>query len=124
MMMNEKEMKQLIAEAASDKKASDILFIDMKNVSLVADYFIICSGNSVPQVKAIADNIEEKLHEAGHEMIHREGYREGRWVLLDYGTCVAHVFLTEEREFYHLERLWGDAPQEVYEEEASLIWKK
>lgn len=123
-MMNEKEMKQLIAEAASDKKASDILFIDMKNVSLVADYFIICSGNSVPQVKAIADNIEEKLHEAGHEMIHREGYREGRWILLDYGTCVAHVFLTEEREFYHLERLWGDAPQEVYEEEASLIWKK
>lgn len=123
-MTKEMNMKQLIAEAASDKKASDIVFIDMKSVSLVADYFIICSGNSVPQVKAIADNIEEKLHEAGHELIHREGYREGRWVLLDYGTCVAHVFLTEEREFYHLERLWGDAPQEVYEEEASLIWKK
>lgn len=123
-MTKELELKQLIAEAASDKKASDIVFIDMKNVSLVADYFIICSGNSVPQVKAIADNIEEKLHEAGHELIHREGYREGRWVLLDYGTCVAHIFLTEEREFYHLERLWGDAPQEVYEEEASLIWKK
>lgn len=123
-MTTEKSMKQLIAEAASDKKANDIVFIDMQNVSLVADYFIICSGNSVPQVKAIADNIEEKLQEAGHSLIHREGYREGRWVLLDYGTCVAHIFLTEEREFYHLERLWGDAPQEVYEEEASLIWKK
>lgn len=123
-MTTEKSLKQMIAEAASDKKARDIVFIDMQNVSLVADYFIICSGTSVPQVKAIADNIEEKLQEAGHQAIHREGYREGRWVLLDYGTCVAHIFLTEEREFYHLERLWGDAPQEVYEEEASLIWKK
>ena len=123
-MTTEKSLKQMIAEAASDKKAQDIVFIDMQNVSLVADYFIICSGTSVPQVKAIADNIEEKLQEAGHQVIHREGYREGRWVLLDYGTCVAHIFLTEEREFYHLERLWGDAPQEVYEEEASLIWKK
>lgn len=122
-MMTELDVKKLIADAASDKKAQDIVFIDMRNVSLVADYFIICSGTSVPQVKAIADNIEEKLAEAGQELIHREGYREGRWVLLDYGTCVAHIFLTEEREFYHLERLWGDAPQEQYEEEASLIWK-
>lgn len=122
-MTTELNVKKLIADAASDKKAQDIVFIDMRNVSLVADYFIICSGSSVPQVKAIADNIEEKLAEAGVEMIHREGYREGRWVLLDYGTCVAHIFLTEEREFYHLERLWGDAPQEEYEEEASLIWK-
>lgn len=121
--MTELDVKKLIADAASDKKAQDIVFIDMRNVSLVADYFIICSGTSVPQVKAIADNIEEKLAEAGQELIHREGYREGRWVLLDYGTCVAHIFLTEEREFYHLERLWGDAPQEQYEEEASLIWK-
>lgn len=121
--MTELNVKKLIADAASDKKAQDIVFIDMRNVSLVADYFIICSGTSVPQVKAIADNIEEKLAEAGQELIHREGYREGRWVLLDYGTCVAHIFLTEEREFYHLERLWGDAPQEEYEEEASLIWK-
>lgn len=122
-MTTELDVKKLIADAASDKKAQDIVFIDMRNVSLVADYFIICSGTSVPQVKAIADNIEEKLAEAGQELIHREGYREGRWVLLDYGTCVAHIFLTEEREFYHLERLWGDAPQEQYEEEASLIWK-
>ena len=74
-----------------------------------------CTFNKVPPSGA---------QEAGHQAIHREGYREGRWVLLDYGTCVAHIFLTEEREFYHLERLWGDAPQEVYEEEASLIWKK
>lgn len=122
-MTTEMNVKKMIADAASDKKAQDIVFIDMRNVSLVADYFIICSGTSVPQVKAIADNIEEKLAEAGQELIHREGYREGRWVLLDYGTCVAHIFLTEEREFYHLERLWGDAPQEEYEEEASLIWK-
>lgn len=122
-MTTELDVKKLIADAASDKKAQDIVFIDMRNVSLVADYFIICSGTSVPQVKAIADNIEEKLAEAGQELIHREGYREGRWVLLDYGTCVAHIFLTEEREFYHLERLWGDAPQEQYKEEASLIWK-
>ncbi len=122
--MTANELKIKIAEAASDKKARDIVFIDMQEVSLVADYFIICSATSSPQVKAIADNIEEKLQEIGEHAVHREGYREGRWVLLDYGSCVVHIFLAEEREFYHLERLWGDAPQETYEEEASLIWKK
>jgi len=104
-----------IAAAASDKKAHDIVILDMKEVSLVTDYFIICSANSTTQVKAIADNIEEKLAENGIQPLHKEGYREGRWILLDYGDCVAHIFVEDDRRFYNLERLWGDAEALAYE---------
>lgn len=108
-------LSELIAKAASEKKARDILILDMQQVSLVSDDFLICSANSTTQVKAIADNIEEKLKEVGVDYLHREGYREGRWVLLDYGTCVAHVFVEEERTFYNLEHLWADAPTKSYQ---------
>ncbi|MCE5284305.1 MAG: ribosome silencing factor [Pelosinus sp.] len=106
---------ELIAAAASDKKARDILILDMQEITLVSDSFLICSANSTTQVKAIADNIEEKLKESGIDYLHREGYREGRWVLMDYGTCVAHVFVEEERVFYNLEHLWADAPTKSYQ---------
>lgn len=109
------QIQTMIAAAASDKKAQDIVILDMDNVSLVADYFIICSANSTTQVKAISDNIEEKLSEQGIHALRREGYREGRWVLLDYGYCIAHIFIEEDRRFYNLERLWGDAKSHTYE---------
>ena len=79
-------------------------------------HFLIASGTSVPQVQAIADAIEEKLAEAGLQFLHKEGYREARWVLLDYGVFVAHIFVNEERQFYNLEQLWGSAPARVYED--------
>ena len=110
------EMSRAIARAASDKKAEDIVIMRMAELTTAADYFIVCSANTATQVRAIADNIEEKMEEAGISFLHKEGYREGEWVLLDYGDTVAHVFQQEAREYYALERLWGDAKLTPYEE--------
>ena len=104
------ELVEIAAAAASSKKAQNIVIMDMQKVLPVTDYFLIASGTSVPQVQAIADAIEEKLAEAGLQFLHKEGYREARWVLLDYGVFVAHIFVNEERQFYNLEQLWGSAP--------------
>jgi iojap-like protein len=111
-----KEIAHKIAAAACDKKAKDILLLNMENVSPVTDYFIIASAGNNILVKAIADNIEDKLAEAGIFVTHKEGYAEGRWILMDYGNCVAHIFIEEEREFYNLEQLWADAPSEEFVE--------
>lgn len=110
------ELANAIAKAADDKKARDIVLMNMDGLTPATDYFVICSANSTTQVKAIADNIEEQLREKGEEFMHREGYREAEWVLMDYGDCVAHIFLQDSREFYSLESLWGDAELSVYEE--------
>lgn len=109
------DLPKTVAEAASDKKARDILILDMNGISPVTDYFVICSANSTTQVQAIADNIVEKLEEQGLKPLHKEGYREARWILLDYGICVAHIFVEEDRYFYNLERLWGDAKAHSYD---------
>lgn len=110
------ETAKLIAKAASDKKARDIVLLNMAELTFATDYFVICSANTKVQVNAIADNIEEKLAEAGKMFIHKEGYRESGWVLLDYGDVVAHIFVQEEREYYALEQLWSSAPLTVYED--------
>lgn len=110
------QLVDMVAAAASDKKAQDIIILDMDKVTLVTDFFIICSANSTTQVKAIADHIEEKLNEQGIKLNHKEGYREGRWILLDYGNCIAHIFVEEDRRFYNLERLWGDAKSYTYDQ--------
>jgi ribosome-associated protein len=107
---------EVIAKLAGEKKAMDVVILKMAEVSLVTDYFIICSANSTTQVKAIADHVEEKLSEAGLEPLHKEGYREGHWVLLDYSECILHVFVEEDRRFYNLEQLWGDAETLDYKE--------
>lgn len=114
--MTIEEMSQLICKAASDKKASDIVIMDMRNLTSTTDYFVICSANTATQVRAIADNIEEEMAKAQIAFNHKEGYREGEWVLLDYGDMVAHVFMQEAREYYALERLWGDAKLTPYED--------
>ena len=111
------ELAKLIAEAASDKKARDIVLMNMIDLTPTTDYFVVCSAGSTTQVRAIADNIEEKLQEeAGIDFLHKEGYREGDWVLLDFGDVVVHVFRQEMREYYALEQLWGDAKLTAYEE--------
>ena len=109
-------MTEAICKAASDKKARDIVVMDMQGLMSSTDYFVICSANTATQVRAIADNIEEELDKAGVSFLHKEGYREGEWVLLDYGDVVAHVFRQESREYYALERLWGDAKLTPYED--------
>lgn len=98
-------------DAALDKKADDVVIIDMRAVSGLADYFVICSGASDIQVKAICEHVEERIRSACQERPwHREGEQHRQWVLLDYVDLVVHVFSPERRAFYDLERLWGDAP--------------
>ncbi|NLM52038.1 MAG: ribosome silencing factor [Firmicutes bacterium] len=101
----------LIKNAAENKKAEDLVVLHVGAVSIIADYFIIATGNTKLQVHAIADEIMEKTEEAGIPLLHKEGYDEGLWVLLDYGSVVVHIFQPEQRSFYNLERLWAHAPE-------------
>jgi ribosome-associated protein len=116
MYIDAKELALIISKAADEKKAEDILIMDMQGVTVITDYFVICTGRSGIQVQAITDNIEEKMEEAGIRVSHREGYREAKWVLLDYGSVIVHVFQDEDRAFYDLERLWADAPSFTLDE--------
>ncbi len=101
---------QLAAQAAADKLATDIIALDVSDQVVITDIFLLCSGANERQVRAIVDAVEDKLREAGSKPIRREGEREGRWVLLDFGDVVIHVQLAEERVHYALERLWKDCP--------------
>lgn len=109
MALSPKEIVNIAHEAAEDKKAQDITVLDISHISIICDYFLICSGRSSTQVQAVAENIEEKLKDAGIRPLRIEGFREGSWILIDYGDVVIHVFQEAERDFYNLERLWGDA---------------
>ncbi|MEH7547762.1 ribosome silencing factor [Bacillus sp. AFS076308] len=108
--MDNQELLKIAVKAADDKRAEDILALDMRGISLIADYFIICHGNSDKQVQAIAREMKEKAQENGYDVKRIEGFDEATWVLIDLGDVVAHVFHRDERSYYNLERLWGDAP--------------
>ena len=95
--------------AALDKKASDIVVLDLRHTPAFTDFFVVCSGQNSRQVKAIADNIEDTLRQAGARPAHVEGYDRAEWILLDFFTLIVHVFAPQKRDFYGLERLWGDA---------------
>ena len=97
-----------IADLIQNKKGYDIKILDLKNLSSIADYFVICSGTSTTHIKAISDGLEEKLENLGVKYLHKEGYNSARWILLDYGDVVVHIFHEEDRNFYKLERLWSD----------------
>jgi len=112
-----KKITQLIFE----KKGTDVKVIELKTVSSVADYFIICSADSDTQVKAIADNIDKSLRDAGIRLWHKEGTNALQWVLLDYIDVVVHVFQKEIRAFYNLEKLWGDAPIATIEDKPKKV---
>ena len=98
------------AAAASSKQARDVLVLDVSEPLVISDYFVICSGNSDRQVRAIAEEVERACRAEGARPLRREGQRDARWVLLDFVDFVVHVFLEEERAYYDLERLWRDAP--------------
>lgn len=103
------EAAQIAAKAALDKKAENVVILDVRGLTSYADYFVVASGTSDRQVSAIADAIEEQMKKAGHRTIGVEGYTRGHWVLLDFGDVVAHVFYEEARAFYDIEGLWADA---------------
>jgi ribosome-associated protein len=112
------ELAQAAAAAAADKQARDIMIIDVSEQLVITDCFVIASASNDRQVRAVVDAIEEKLRDLDAKPVRREGQREGRWVLLDYADIVVHVQLTEEREFYQLERLWKDCPLVPFEDPA------
>ncbi len=108
-MKTPKDLALLAAKALSDKKGKEIRVLEIAELTTLADYFVLATGSSNTQINALVDNVEKVLtEEAGEEPLHREGYRGGTWVLLDYGCIAIHVFNQEAREFYGLERLWQD----------------
>lgn len=106
-----RELALVAANAAADKKASDVVVLDVSDQLVITDCFVIASAPNERQVGAIVDNVEEKMRDAGTKPVRREGAREGRWVLLDFVDVVVHVQHAEERAFYGLERLWKDCPR-------------
>jgi len=117
-----KYLAKKVIKFALAKKAEDVLLLDLRKISPMADFFVICSGLSDTQVKAIVDSIVEGSEKNGIEIYHVEGYESLRWVLIDLIDVVVHVFQPEIRQYYQLERLWGDAPMErfSYEDEEAV----
>ena len=111
-----KKMAGLVYRALEDKKAEDIKVLDIENISTLADYFIIASGKNHNQVQAMSDAVDEALGKAGYVPKQTEGYRSANWILLDYGDVVVHIFDTENRLFYDLERIWQEGKKLTEEE--------
>jgi ribosome-associated protein len=109
--LSTEEKVALINRIVTDRKALEVIVIDMREASSITDYFLICSGGSERQVRAIADAIAEEAEASGLVSLGIEGYRDGHWILMDYGDVIVHVFSQETREFYDLERLWTAAPR-------------
>ncbi len=107
--MNSKQLAEIITNHIFNKKGYDVKILDLQKLTTMSDYFVICSADSDTQVKAIADEVTKGLRDSGIRTWHTEGYRGLNWVLLDYVDVVVHVFKKESREFYNLEKLWGDA---------------
>lgn len=108
-----KELALRVAEIMRDKKAEELLVLEIGHLTVIAEAMVIGNGRSMVQVKALADAVEEKLAEEGIQALRREGYAEGRWIVLDYGYVLVHIFHEQEREYYHLERLWMDGSNSV-----------
>ncbi|MFN3690386.1 MAG: ribosome silencing factor [Fimbriimonadales bacterium] len=108
--MTTEQKRLMILNAAEDAKAERINALNLQGKTLIADYFIVCSGNSEVHIRSIADRIQDRLREAGERALRVEGYREATWVLLDYGDVVVHIMREETRQYYGLEAFWENAP--------------
>ncbi|MDQ0216725.1 ribosome-associated protein [Oikeobacillus pervagus] len=115
--MNNRELVVEVAKACDDKRAENIIALNMQGISLIADYFVICHGNSDKQVQAIAREVKERAEKLGYTIKRMEGFNEARWILVDLEDIVVHIFHRDERIYYNLERLWGDAPTEDIQSE-------
>ena len=113
-LLNPAQLARAAVDTASDKKASDVLLLDIQGITTIADYFVICSGNNQRQIQAIADALKEELGKQGAKVVHQEGDAASGWVLLDFGDVIVHIFGPKEREYYRLERLWSEAQTVVY----------
>ena len=116
MALTPRQLAVRAAELAHSKKAEDIVLIDLRTVTNFADYFVVCTAGSDAQMRAVADAIVDGLAAAKHKVWPSEGYGQQSWVLLDYVDVVVHIFLPETRQYYALDRLWGDAPMETFAE--------
>lgn len=105
------ELVKIAQNALEDKLGKDVKVLDLRGISDIADYFLIATGNNASQVRAMADNVEEKLFKAGLKLNHSEGYTAAAWVLLDFGNILVHIFDKEQRDFYNLDRVWADAKE-------------
>ena len=114
------KMAAIAWKALDEKQAQDIRVIDIHNISVMADYFVIATGDNRSQIRAMVENVEEKLEKAGYTERQKEGYTSGNWVLLDFSDIIIHVFDSENRLFYDLERIWSDG-KEIGEEELEAI---
>lgn len=110
-MLPSRELAEIAVKALDSKKGKEIRLIRIDKITTLAEYFVICTGTSNTQINALGDEVEKELTEKGEEPLHREGYRGGTWVLLDYGCVVVHVFNDEARKFYSLEHLWADGEE-------------
>ena len=118
--IDSKKLALQIADAAEDKKAEDIVLLEVSEVSYLADYFVIITGFSGTQLKAIAESIEDKIEEEYNRVpVRVSGKREGNWIVQDYSDVIVHIFLPEEREFYNLEAFWGHAERTEYISQSS-----
>ena len=112
-MTEEPTLIKQIAKVLDDKKADHIIALDVRHLTVITDYMVIASGRSVLQTRALADELDDKMAELGVPLRTREGYQEGRWIVMDYGTVLVHIFHPEAREYYHLERLWADGTNTI-----------
>jgi ribosome-associated protein len=108
-LINEDKLAQIIADAALEEQAIDLVILNVNEQTIIADYFVVCSGRNVIQIRSIAENVENMLEGLGEKVLRKEGYQEGKWIILDYGAVIFHVFRQEERDYYKLENLWADA---------------
>ena len=111
--MNDNTREQVLelCRVLYDKKGMDIVAIDVADKTIIADWFVICSGRAVPQVKALCDEVDEKAEALGLTVCRKEGYAEGRWIVMDFANILLHIFHPDERKYYNMERLWMDDPE-------------
>ena len=110
-MLPSRELAEIAVKALDSKKGKEIRLIRIDKITTLAEYFVICTGTSNTQINALGDEVEKELTLAGEEPLHREGYRGGGWILLDFGCVIVHIFQQDMREFYNLEHLWSDAEE-------------
>jgi ribosome-associated protein len=108
--LDTEERLEIIVKAADAVKATDLIALDLRGLTIIADFFVICTGKSSIQIRGIADRMEEKMRESGYRKLRMEGYQEATWILIDFGDVVAHIMAEEQRAFFRLEEFWSEAP--------------